>query len=310
MIGKRMACANLDKMACYETKDFRAFSITRFQLAHGESRPAVCSFTQPDGLLEIGLCLRGRWGISMPGQSPVVVTGSVGMVHMPGLFWQSRFEPGVACQGIGIAIPLESLAWYVGGSLHARKDVLALAEGRACRMAQFHSTSANALSLATAIYTTLWSDSWQNLLLEAKTLELLHHLLANPLSGENRNMRISRDDTIKLNNVREIILADLEVNMTITELARLAGLSPSKLKASFKCRFGATIHDFIRQAKLEYAKRMIESGKMNVTEAALSVGYNSLGHFSRIFKEAFGVLPKDACKYSVSFATLPVSNAA
>lgn len=291
-----MGHAILDDMLRCETKDFQTFSITRFQLAPGARRHVVSSFTQPEGLLEIGLCLHGKWDFSMPERSLAAVTGSVGMMHLPGAFWQSHFDTGSTCRGIGIAIPLHELARYVADSPHVRKNIRALIEGKTGELAHFCSVAPEVLSLATVIYTGIWDEPLQGLLLEAKTMELLHHLLINPLHGEGFLSSVPRDDVRKLNVVREIILADLEANMTISELARLTGLSPSKLKSSFKRHFGSTIHDFIRQAKLEHAKRMIESGEMNVTEAALSVGYSSLGHFSRIFKDTFGLLPKEASR--------------
>ena len=54
---------------------------------------------------------------------------------------------------------------------------------------------------------------------------------------------------------------------------------------------GETIADHVRRLRLERAAELLRSGKFNVTEAALEVGYNSLSHFSQAFHEAFGCCP-------------------
>ena len=305
-----MKYAMLDEKIHCETAEFRTFSLVRFQLERGAGKLAVSSFTQPEGLLEIGLCLHGKWGFALPDQNPVAVTGSVGMVHLPGSSWQSRFETNIACLGIGIAISLEHLTWLVGDSSRVRKDVLALVAGRTRELAHFSTANPVVLSLATAIHTCEWDDPLQKLLVEAKSMELLYHVLLGSCVVSGQATHVSREDERKLRLAREMILADLENTITISDLSREVGLSPSKLKSSFKKHFGTTIHDFTRQTKLEHAKRMIESGDMNVTEAALSVGYNSLGHFSRIFKDTFGVLPKQAGKRQTVFPGAPVTTAA
>ncbi len=42
---------------------------------------------------------------------------------------------------------------------------------------------------------------------------------------------------------------------------------------------------------MERAAELLRTGKCNVTEAALEVGYNSLSHFSAVFRETFGCCP-------------------
>jgi AraC-like DNA-binding protein len=43
---------------------------------------------------------------------------------------------------------------------------------------------------------------------------------------------------------------------------------------------------------------LLQSGKINVTEAALSVGYANLSYFSKAFKAMFGVLPGELLRHS------------
>jgi AraC-like DNA-binding protein len=52
-----------------------------------------------------------------------------------------------------------------------------------------------------------------------------------------------------------------------------------------------TISRYLRNLRLEHAAMLLKSGKFNVTEAAMEVGYSSLSHFSKVFSEMFHVCP-------------------
>jgi AraC-like DNA-binding protein len=47
----------------------------------------------------------------------------------------------------------------------------------------------------------------------------------------------------------------------------------------------------LRQIRLDRAAELLRTGRCNVTEAALEVGYNSLSHFSTAFREMFRCCP-------------------
>ena len=69
------------------------------------------------------------------------------------------------------------------------------------------------------------------------------------------------------------------------------GCSPFHLSRQFSETTGLTIQQFIRPLRLARAAELLRTGKCNVTEAALEVGYNSLSHFTVAFREAFGCCP-------------------
>ena len=78
---------------------------------------------------------------------------------------------------------------------------------------------------------------------------------------------------------------------TLEEIGRAVGCSPFHLSRTFSTTTGMTIPQYTRQLRMERAAELLKSGKFNVTEAALEVGYSSLSHFSQVFHEAFGCCP-------------------
>jgi len=88
-----------------------------------------------------------------------------------------------------------------------------------------------------------------------------------------------------------LVRANLAEPLTLEELGQRVGCSPFYLSRTFTEQMGMTISQFLRQVRLERAAELLRSGKFNVTQAALEVGYSSVGHFSTAFHETFGCCP-------------------
>lgn len=79
--------------------------------------------------------------------------------------------------------------------------------------------------------------------------------------------------------------------LSLSDIARAAGLSPTYLSQLFTAEVGHTLTAHLRQLRLEHAAHLLRSGECNVTEAALAVGYASVGQFSHAFRRTFGHPP-------------------
>lgn len=142
------------------------------------------------------------------------------------------------------------------------------------------------------------TNNLNKLLLESYVLELMsiniERLVCKDCS-KNLN-QISKTDIDSLTYAREILLNRLESPPTLLELSRAIHMNDCKLKRSFKQYFGQTVYEFIREQRFEKAFSLLEGGNLNVSETAFTVGYTNVGHFSKVFKERFGVTPRDLCK--------------
>lgn len=88
-----------------------------------------------------------------------------------------------------------------------------------------------------------------------------------------------------------LVRANLAEPLPLEELGQRVGCSPFYLSRTFTEQMGMTISQYLRQVRLERAAELLRSGKFNVTQAALEVGYSSVGHFSTAFHETFGCCP-------------------
>ena len=93
----------------------------------------------------------------------------------------------------------------------------------------------------------------------------------------------------------EKVIAVLKENLAgppaLEDIGRAVGCSAFHLSRTFSAATGMTIPQYLRQLRMERAAELLRSGKFNVTETALEVGYSSLSHFSHAFHETFGCCP-------------------
>lgn len=127
---------------------------------------------------------------------------------------------------------------------------------------------------------------------QAKALELAVELLFRPTEERElfcaRAKRLAHD---RVEKVVTILRSRLSEPPTLEELGREVACSPFYLSRTFSTEMGMTIPQYLRQLRLEQAAELLRSGRYNVTEAAMEVGYSSLSHFSQAFHEHFGCCP-------------------
>ncbi len=132
----------------------------------------------------------------------------------------------------------------------------------------------------------------QALWYQAKALEVVADLFFLTPGGEElfcqRQQRLSAE---RVEKVIALLRANLESPPSLEEIGRAVGCSQFHLSRTFSSATGMTITQCLRQLRMERAAELLRSGKFNVTEAALEVGYSSLSHFSQAFHETFGCCP-------------------
>ncbi|MBN1648325.1 MAG: helix-turn-helix transcriptional regulator [Spirochaetales bacterium] len=128
---------------------------------------------------------------------------------------------------------------------------------------------------------------------EGKALELLALRLEQAGNNAflNAGPALLKKDLEILDSVRQILDDRFNTPPTISELSRIAGTNPTKLKSMFKSRFGNTLYGYVRSQRMTAALKLIQDGICDVTEAAFRVGYRSVSAFIHAFKSEYGLSP-------------------
>lgn len=82
-----------------------------------------------------------------------------------------------------------------------------------------------------------------------------------------------------------------ESDLSISELAREAGLSEAYFRREFKACFGCQPVAYISHMRIEHAKALLEAGDCSVSEAAIRSGYDNVSYFSYRFRCVTGMTP-------------------
>jgi AraC family transcriptional regulator len=223
--------------------------------------------------------LRPRMSIFyFQGDPPLQASRRAGEPHR---FVTVEFAPGFLEEHLG------------GEARHLHPFVQSLVNGRAGRsgVAAPEQLGTGALQLIESLRRCPVFKPAQEMWFRCKALELAAQSFFRPPEGELFCTRQQRVACERAGRVREIICGRLGDPPSLEELGRLVGCSPFYLSRQFSQATGLTIQQFLRQARLERAAELLRTGKCNVTEAALEVGYNSLSHFTVAFREVFGCCP-------------------
>ena len=99
------------------------------------------------------------------------------------------------------------------------------------------------------------------------------------------------DDILLEKAVRYVVTNIRRPDLSVEELSAHLGMSRVHLYKKLKAATGKTPIEFIRLIRMKRAAQMLRESRMNISDIAFKLGYNTPKIFSRYFKEEFGVLP-------------------
>ncbi|MBA2112875.1 GlxA family transcriptional regulator [Bremerella alba] len=90
----------------------------------------------------------------------------------------------------------------------------------------------------------------------------------------------------------ELMEAEIEEPLSTAELADAVCLSPRQLSRLFKEHLQISPGQFYLELRLDRAHQMVLHSEMSVNAVAFACGFQSQSHFSRVYREKFGVSPR------------------
>jgi AraC family transcriptional regulator len=122
---------------------------------------------------------------------------------------------------------------------------------------------------------------------------MVAHLLRHYSSaGERFQLNYGGLPKHKLRRVTEFIDENLDRDLTLTEIAEIAELSPFHFARSFKQSTGLTPIQFLTQRRIDLAKRLLVESELTIVEIGLRVGFKNQSHFTTLFRKITAMTPK------------------
>lgn len=124
-------------------------------------------------------------------------------------------------------------------------------------------------------------------------IALAAHLLRSysPAGEPRGDAKIPRR---RLARVFDYVRTNLASDLSLSELAKVAGLSPSHFKTLFKQTVGMPVHQYVIRRRVEYAMEVLQRGDPPLADVALRAGFANQSHMARWMKRLGGITPRSA----------------
>ena len=142
-------------------------------------------------------------------------------------------------------------------------------------------------------------DDYSNDLIMSYLSTLLLILLreaAAPSGAKLQTSNAVHSENEIIRQAQQFISAHIREKLSVPLVARQVDVSPSYLTALFHKNLQISPGEYIRRVKLQESKQMIRENNLNFTEIAAALQYSTVHHFSRQFKEKFGITPTEYAK--------------
>ncbi len=101
----------------------------------------------------------------------------------------------------------------------------------------------------------------------------------------------SRADIDLLNDIKTYLDQHYLEVVSMQQLTRKFYINSFKLKHGFKQLFNNSVMKYVDEHKMNYARTMLQQGRLNVSDVADELGYKHYNNFSTAFKKRFGYSP-------------------
>ena len=101
------------------------------------------------------------------------------------------------------------------------------------------------------------------------------------------------DDELKrMVQIEAILIKDLGVTPpSVSELSRIAMMSETKLKYTFKKIYKYNLYEYYQKNRMLKARQLLAQKKNTVKEVGTQLGFKNLSNFTIAFKKEFNILP-------------------
>lgn len=122
-------------------------------------------------------------------------------------------------------------------------------------------------------------------------LMAVHTLRTYAGAGRNAERPVRALDTLRVQQAKDYIEANLSAPLSLETIARAAGTSPFHFARGFKATTGLPPHRYVTQRRVERAKLLLAQTELPVSDVASLLGLENQSHFTAQFRKLVGCTP-------------------
>lgn len=122
-------------------------------------------------------------------------------------------------------------------------------------------------------------------------ISVLHTTLCLDYTKQMRNLRRKKVCSIHIAKCIDYIYDHLHTRITVEQLSKLTGLSPSYLSRLFKKETGSSISEYIQSCKIRTAENMLIYSEYPPAQISATLAFPSQSYFNEVFKKRTGLTP-------------------
>ncbi|GAA0137469.1 hypothetical protein YSY43_43100 [Paenibacillus sp. YSY-4.3] len=135
-----------------------------------------------------------------------------------------------------------------------------------------------------------FDDEVKEGLVRVKLMELLFHMAD---SNERFLYQLMQPISKDRSSIAKVMEENFMNPVSLDDLAYLSGRSLATFKRDFQAIYNTSPLKWIRNRRLDKAKEMLAETELSITDICFSIGFENNAHFSKVFKEKFGLPPSE-----------------
>lgn len=235
----------------------------------------------------------GNMTYSRQGMGTVAFTPITHVLVNPGRPFRLTFPKGIHTCFTSVLVFDDFLQPF----LQARNNPPKISIADAAAWKPEHYNTPNTMMILEQIRWAVRNGDMPLLAYEGMVLHLLCSIARNyPVTPERRS---DRRNYVTWENEQKVYAVKLKIDEDILnvppleELKKLAGMSESKLRLSFKNIYQIPLYDYIRREKMKRAMQLLSADHLSIRDISELCGYKNASKFAAAFQEVHGITPSD-----------------
>ena len=137
------------------------------------------------------------------------------------------------------------------------------------------------------------SEQLIKIYLEQLLIKMIRNNTAIKTKARLSSVAKERSDSNAVEKTAAYLRSHVQSALTFSDVLGHSNMSATSLKTMFKEKTGLSVMEYYRQLKIEKAKELIREEDLNITEVANKLGYKTIHHFSKQFKDIAGMSPSE-----------------